>query len=97
MKFINIATIVTTILLNGAYACKCLDGAVNIERTTQFCCLEQNGNYQSNGDCQAASISESLTNFASCCSSSGYESDCDCPSGCFAEAEAGAEAESAKQ
>jgi hypothetical protein len=85
MKFISFAAIAATLFFNGAYACKCLDGKENITRTTERCCLEQNGNYVNGGDCAANSISESLSNFASCCASDGYDSDCDCPSGCFAE------------
>ncbi|KAH7076087.1 hypothetical protein FB567DRAFT_535428 [Paraphoma chrysanthemicola] len=75
--------IITVLAVVGATvsACKCSNNRL----ATESCCAQLQGNYiPEQEDCQAASISERLSNFASCCSEGNFDSDCDCPSGCAA-------------
>ncbi|CAK1356438.1 hypothetical protein CB0940_10908 [Cercospora beticola] len=77
MQFFTVAIIALFGLT--ANACKCS----NDRLATESCCAQLQGNYlPDQQDCQAASISERLSTFASCCSEGGFDSDCDCPSGC---------------
>ncbi|PQE32209.1 hypothetical protein CJF32_00009909 [Rutstroemia sp. NJR-2017a WRK4] len=61
-------------------ACKC---AGNTEGT--IACCKSVGGSPSGDDCPANSISQRLSNFASCCGSLGQRSDCKCPVGCAKE------------
>ncbi|KAI0012688.1 hypothetical protein F4779DRAFT_567586 [Xylariaceae sp. FL0662B] len=85
MQFSKITAVaIATMLSNPALACKCyVNGAQDVART-QSCCSQQGGVFQDGNDCQAASISEHLSGFRSCC---GGQSDCDFPAADEAEAQ----------
>ncbi|KAL7628429.1 hypothetical protein AAE478_002632 [Parahypoxylon ruwenzoriense] len=85
MMFLRIAAVaVATILSTPALACKCYVNGNQDTARTQSCCNQLGGNFLNGNDCQAASISEHLSNFRSCC---GGQSDCDFPAAEEAEAE----------
>ncbi|OJJ34756.1 hypothetical protein ASPWEDRAFT_39837 [Aspergillus wentii DTO 134E9] len=72
MKFSIASLFVAAIMAAPALACQCTKDSSK----TESCCNSLSGTYK-DGDCQASSISEHLSNFRSCCG--GY-SDCDFPS-----------------
>ncbi|KAI1085131.1 hypothetical protein F5B20DRAFT_575596 [Whalleya microplaca] len=76
MQFSQIFVLAVAAISTPALACKCYVNGNQDNGKTQSCCSQQGGNFVSGNDCQAASISEHLSNFRSCC---GGSSDCDFP------------------
>ncbi|KAI1842964.1 hypothetical protein JX265_001678 [Neoarthrinium moseri] len=68
--------IATLLSVTPTLACQCFANGVPDNARTLTCCGEVNGISQPPDQCQAASISESLREFRSCC---GGQSDCDFP------------------
>ena len=76
MQLSSIITFTIATMLSGtAFACKCTTNGSEDTARTESCCGSLSGTY-SDGDCAANSISESLSDFRSCC---GGLSDCDFP------------------
>ncbi|THU92372.1 hypothetical protein K435DRAFT_862546 [Dendrothele bispora CBS 962.96] len=66
-------------LVSSSAACKCVTNGANQVGATESCCNSLGGDFNTD-DCAAGSISEHLSNFRSCCQSSGaVTSDCDFP------------------
>lgn len=76
MQLSSIITLTIAAILSGpTLACKCTTNGSEDSARTESCCGSLSGTY-SDGDCAAGSISESLSDFRSCC---GGLSDCDFP------------------
>ncbi|QPG95580.1 hypothetical protein C2857_001274 [Epichloe festucae Fl1] len=89
-----LASIVTVVaMVSSVEACKCVGPNGNNVDATNSCCTQAGGS-PSDGDCPSNLISQTLSNFASCCSGFQTKSDCTCPFGCArAELEAKAKKE----
>ncbi|CAJ2510134.1 Uu.00g060340.m01.CDS01 [Anthostomella pinea] len=70
------AVAITALLSTPALACQCNTGGTINDVQTVYCCGQLGGTATGGNQCEAASISEHLSNFRSCC---GGGSDCDFP------------------
>ena len=59
---------ISNMLAAPALSCKCIDHDHHKRNdATLACCGKLGGHWQYSEDCQASSISESLTSFSNCC------------------------------
>ena len=77
MKFFSILA-ATMSIFSVTEACKCAKDGGFSGTATKNCCLHVKGTYQFENDCQASSISESLSEFRRCCESQHLDVTSDC-------------------
>jgi hypothetical protein len=80
MKLVSLMLAAATTILS-VQACKCVypNGGGEDVSQTQFCCTQEDGTFVDGNDCAAYSISNSLSEFESCCRTVQENSDCPCP------------------
>ncbi|KAK2616959.1 hypothetical protein QQS21_000048 [Conoideocrella luteorostrata] len=81
MKFSASIIAIATAFFATAEACQCHKGT-GLDTGATFDCCYSAGGKPTGDQCPAGTISERLSDFASCCRSRGAYSDCNCSQGC---------------